>query len=145
MTKIGIKVEDRENLGILASPMGASARRDLLNKKIIELESLSEVVTNQDAHYGFYPLNNCFSLLQPPCYDRTSPCFEELDILQRYDSIIRKSLSKICNVSFIESSYTQAILPVSKGGIGIASTSQIAFLAFLASAKGAKCVCRVSS
>ena len=29
----GIKVEDRENLEILGSPMGASARRDLLNKK----------------------------------------------------------------------------------------------------------------
>ena len=29
----GIKVEDREKLEILGSPMGASARRDLLNKK----------------------------------------------------------------------------------------------------------------
>ena len=38
-----------------------------------------------------------------------------------------------------ESSYTQAILPVSKGGIGIASASQIALPAFLASATGAKC------
>ena len=69
---------------------------------------------------------------------RTSPCFEEVDLLQQYDSIIRKSLSKICNVNFDESSYTQAILPVSKGGIGIASASQIALPAFLASASGAK-------
>ena len=35
----GIKVKDRENLGILGSPMGASARRDLLNKKMIELHN----------------------------------------------------------------------------------------------------------
>ena len=42
-------------------------------------------------------------------------------------------------VNFIESSYTQAILPVSKGGIGIALASQIALPAFLASATGAKC------
>ena len=43
------------------------------------------------------------------------------------------------NVNFNESSYTQAILPVSKGGIGIASASQIALPAFSASATGAKC------
>ena len=42
--------------------MGASARRDLLNKKMIELQKLSEVVTKLDAHYGFYFLKNCFSL-----------------------------------------------------------------------------------
>ena len=57
----------------------------------------------------------------------------------QYDSIIRKSMSKICNVNFNESSYTRAIFPVSKEGIGIASASQIALPAFLASATGAKC------
>ena len=80
----------------------------------------------------------CFSLPKLLYFLRTSPCFEEVDLLQQYDSIIRKSLSKICNVNFDESSYTQAILPVSKGGIGIASASQIALPAFLASATGAK-------
>ena len=135
----GIKVDDRENLEILGSPMGASARRDLLNKKMIELQRLSEVVTKLDAHYGFYLLKNCFSLPKLLYFLRTSPCFEELVLLQQYDSIIRNSLSKICNVNFNESSYTQAILPVSKGGIGIASASQIALPAFLASATGAKC------
>ena len=45
----GIKVEDAENLEILGSPMGASARRDLLNKKMIELQKLSEVVTKLPA------------------------------------------------------------------------------------------------
>ena len=124
---------------ILVSPMDANARRVLLNKKMIELKRLSEVVTKVDAHYGFYLLKNCFSLPKLLYFFRTSPCFEELDLLQQYDSIICKSLYKICNVNFIESSYTRAILPVSKEGIGIASASQIALPAFLASATGAKC------
>ena len=106
---------------------------------MIELQRLSEVVTKLDAHYAFYLLKNCFSLHKLWYFLRTSPCFEELDLLQQYDSIIRKSLSKISNVYFNESSYTQAILPVFKGGIGIASASQIALPAFLASATGAKC------
>ena len=101
-------------------------------------KKISEVVTKLDAHYSFYLLKNCFSLPKLVYFLRTSPCFEEVDLLQQYDSIIRKSLSKICNVNFDESSYTQAILSVSKGGIGIASASQIALPAFLASASGAK-------
>ena len=105
--------------------MGAIDRRVLLNKKMIELQRLSEVVTKLDAHYGFYLLKNCFSQPKQLYFLRTSPCFEELDLLQQCDSIIRKSLSKICNVNFNESSYTRANLPVSK--------------AFLASATGAKC------
>ena len=106
---------------------------------MIELQRLSEVVTKLDAHYGFYLLKNCFSLPKLLYFLRTSPCFEELDLLQQYASIIRKSSFKICNVNFNESSYTQAILPVSKSGIGIAPASQIALRAFLASATGAKC------
>ena len=113
--------------------MGANARRVLLNKKMLELQRLSEVFTKLDAHYGFYLLKNCFSLPKRLYFLRTSSCFEELDLLQQYDSIIRKSLSKICNVS-----YTQAILPVSKGGVGIASSFQSALPAFSASATGAK-------
>ena len=95
--------------------MGASARRVLLNKKMIELQRLSEVVTKLDAHYAFYLLKNCFTLPNLLYLLRTSACFEELDLLQQYDSTIRKSLSKICNVNVNENRYTQAILPVSKG------------------------------
>ena len=42
-------------------------------------------------------------------------------------------------MNFNENSYTQAFLPVSKGGIGIASASQIALAASLDSAMGVKC------
>ena len=135
----GIKVEDSEKLEILGSPMGVNARRVLLNSKMIELHRFFEVVTKFNAHYAFYLLKNCFSLPKLLYFLRTSPCFEELDLLLQYDSSIRKSLSKICNVNFNESSYTQAILPVSKGGIGIASASQIALPAFLDSATSGKC------
>ena len=58
----GIKVKNHESLETLGSPMGANARRVLLNKKMIELQRLSKVVRKLDAHYGVYLLKNCFSL-----------------------------------------------------------------------------------
>ena len=47
----GIKVQDRVDLKILESPIGANARRVPLNEKMIELQRLSEIVTKLDAHY----------------------------------------------------------------------------------------------
>ena len=118
---------------------GRNCSSSPVEQKMIEMQRLSEVVSKLDAHYGLYLLKNCFSLPKLLYFLRTNPCFEEWDLLQQYDSIIRKSLFKICNVNFNESSYTQAILLVSKGGIGIVSASQIALPAFLASPTGAKC------
>ena len=61
--------------------MGANAGRVLLNKKKIELQRLSEAATKLDAHFGFYLLKNCFSPPKLLYFLRTSPCFEELDLL----------------------------------------------------------------
>ena len=119
-------------------PITVFADKESLVESVFTNKTVRCFVTKLDAHYGFYLLKNCFSLPKLLYFLRTSPCFEEMDLLQQYASIIRKSLSKICSVKFDESSYTQAILPVSKGGIGIASASQIALPAFLASATGAK-------
>ena len=82
---------------------------------MIEFHRASEIVTQLDSHYGFYLLKNCFSLPELQYFLRTSTCLQELDLLQQYDSNIPKSLSKICNVNFNESSYPQAILLVPKG------------------------------
>ena len=89
----GIKLDDCENLEILWSPMGANAPRVLLNKKVISLQRLSEVVTKFHAHNGFYLLKDTFSLLKLLFFLRTNPCFEELELLQQFDCIIRKPLS----------------------------------------------------
>ena len=51
---------------------------------MIELQRLSDVVTKLDARYGFYLLENSFSLPKLLCFLHTSPCFEELDLLQQY-------------------------------------------------------------
>ena len=99
---------------------------------MIELQRLSEVVTKLDAHYSFYLLKNCFSLPKLLYFLRTSPCFEELDLLHQNDSIIRMSI-------LMKAAILRRFSQSPKGGIGIASACQIALPAFLASATGAKC------
>ena len=68
---------------------------------------------------------------------RTAPCFLSLE-LQAYDELLRSVISSITNISFQGSdpAWTQALLPVNHGGLGIRSAVQLAPLAFLASAAG---------
>ena len=58
----GIKTPKNDELIILGSPLGPKSQADLLEKKINELENVSGIIENLDAHYGFFMLKNCFSL-----------------------------------------------------------------------------------
>ena len=64
---------------------------------------------------------------------RTSPCFLSPS-LQEYDSLLMSTVSSIANIHFEDPAWSQAILPVRSGGLGIRSAVQLAPSAFLASA-----------
>ena len=135
----GIEVEDRENLEIVGSPKEANALQVLLNKNLIDLQRLSEVVTKLYAHYGFYLLKNCFSPPNLLYFLRTSPCFEEMDLLQHCDSISCNSLSKICNVNFIERLHSGDSPSLQRRNRRCICFPDSSASCFLASSTGAKC------
>ena len=60
--KASKKIKSKDELVILVSTIGESCRKEVLNKKLVELEKISEVIDKLDAHYGFYFLKNCFSI-----------------------------------------------------------------------------------
>ena len=69
---------------------------------------------------------------------RTSPCFLQNDFLERYDKLLRNLLCKVTNVKMDDNQFLQAVLPTTKGGLGVSSARLLALPAFLASAVGAK-------
>ena len=64
---------------------------------------------------------------------RISPCFLSPS-LQEYDNLLRSTVSSIVNIHFEDPAWSQAILPMKSGGLGIRSAVQLAHSAFLASA-----------
>ena len=58
--------------------------------------------------------------------------------LERYDKLLRNSLSNVTNVKMDDNQFLQAVLPTAKGGSGVSSARLFALPAFLASAVGAK-------
>ena len=58
--------------------------------------------------------------------------------MERYDKLLRNSLCKVTNVKKDDNQFLQAVLPATKGGLGVSSARLLALPAFLASSVGAK-------
>ena len=132
----GIKTPKKDELILFGSPLSPKSPADILEKKIIELEKVNGFVEKLDAHYGFFILNNCFSL--PKLYFlRTSKSINHPVLLEKCGKTRRDGLSKVCNVNFEDFSRTQLAPPAKMGGLGVSPASLLARPAFLASAFGA--------
>ena len=78
-------------------------------------------------------LKNCFALPKLQYLLRACPAFSCQDALQDFDATVRSALTAIINVTFSEASYSQAVLPVSLGGLGVRRAQDLAKPAFIAS------------
>jgi hypothetical protein len=85
------------------------------------------------AHSALFLLRNCLAIPKLNYLLRCSPSWRIPDILNTFDETVRIGLENILNVSLDENAWTQATLPVSRGGIGIRSARSLSVPAFLAS------------
>jgi hypothetical protein len=127
---------------LLGAPVGGEQSIDLvLENKLTELKRLSDRLKQFKAHDAFYLLRNCFSLPKLQYTLRCSPCFNST-VITRYDQCIRDTLEVILNVELSDHSWLQASLPVSVGGLGVRTASQIVLPAFLSSVVGSADLCQ---
>ena len=82
-------------------------------------------------------LKHCFSLSKLLYFLRTSTCFIDPALLEKYAKTLHDGFSKVCNVNFDDNSSTQLALFAEMGGVGVSSASLLALPAILASAFGA--------
>jgi hypothetical protein len=76
---------------------------------------------------------------------QSAPCYQRQSLLHEYDgTYIRYTLQSILNVQLSDEAWCQATLPVSLGGLGIQSASDLPLLAFLSSVtRSATLTCRL--
>ena len=71
---------------------------------------------------------------------RCSPCFNS-SVTVAYDQCLHDTLEAVLNVQLSEHAWLQASVPVSAGGLGVRTASQIVLLAFLSSVIGSADLC----
>ena len=121
---------------LLGSPIGDRQAIDsVLSGKMEALERMGQRLCLLHSHDALCLLQNAFTLPKLLYVLRTSPCFQS-SILPALDNLQRTLLESICNVQLFDQAWTQASLPIKKGGLGIRSFTMLTPFAFLASAAG---------
>ena len=93
-----------------------------------------------DSHQALFLLRNCFSMPKFTYFLRSSPCFMNMSILEKYDSVIKNALVKILNIPMPDEAWNQATLPISKGGLGFRPALEVALAGYLSSVQASKSV-----
>ena len=134
----GVHVVNIEQVELQGSPLGdTSSVNACVSGKIELLELMGDRLYHLHSHDAITLLCHSFAIPKMLHVLRTSPCFSSPH-LEDYDVLLRSILSNITNIRFEDnqSSWIQATLPVSKGGLGIRSAIHLVSSAFLASADG---------
>ena len=128
------KKVDKMDLTILGAPvMGGTMADSVLKEKTAALERAVNRLSLLPAHDALCLLKNSIAMPKLLYTLRTAPCSGSPE-LERFDQLLRSSLSTLLNVNLTDDQWKQASLPVHMGGLGVRSACMLASSTFLASA-----------
>ena len=129
----GVKILRDNELLLLGAPIFNETSKSCLKGKIDQLKYFLSCLNQLSSHCAFYLLKQSLSIQRLNYHLRCAPCFQFEDMLFEFDEELRKGCSEILNLDISDSQWTQATLPVKKGGLGIRRASDCALAAFISS------------
>ena len=121
---------------LLGAPLTSEALDPILSLKIDDVRRLSSRLVALHAHDALFLLRNCLAIPKLLYILRTAPMWKIHEGLNTFDETVRQALQSVCNINMDNSTWTQATLPTSKGGLGVRRASNLALPAFLTSCYG---------
>ena len=122
---------------LLGAPLSSGDAIDsALASKCSDLERMVKRLGLIPSHAALFLLKNALAIPKLLYLLRTAPCFDSPE-LDKYDELLKSSLSSLLNIDLTPTPWSQASLPARWGGVGVRSAHQLAPSAFLASAAGA--------
>ena len=131
-----IRVIQPHEATLLGAPLTLEALDPILGLKIDEVRRLSSRLDALHTHDALFLLRNCLAIPKLLYILRTAPMWKVQEGLNTFDETVRQALQSVCNINMDNSTWTQASLPTSKGGLGVRRASDLALPAFLASCYG---------
>ena len=128
-----VRLVTKEECSLLGAPIHVDGINAALATKKVELEVMAERLVQLDNHQAFILLKNCFAIPKLQYLLRASPAYLDTVGLFNFDETVRKALTNITNVLFMNESWVQATFPVKLGGLGIRKSSDIALPSFISS------------
>ena len=129
-----VQIVRHDSASLLGSPLTAESAESLLSDREVSLHTMIDRLHHIEPHHAFFLLKNSLWVPKLLYTLRTSPCHRtSLPSLERIDEYLKEALSSLTNISFNESSWAQAVLPVGSGGLGLRRLTELALPAYIAS------------
>lgn len=132
----GLKERNRQTLCLLGAPIFPAAIPEALETRRETLLLASERLKVITPHVALVLMQKCFAVPKMTYLLRTVPIWLFPGAVESVDAVIRSIMEAILNVSLSGEHWTQAILPVRYGGLGVRCIRDVSLPAFLASAHG---------
>lgn len=129
----GISRVEAANLKLNNVPLTESAVDEVWSAKGTEIAKFVRALDLRELHHLMFLLRCCLSAPKVMYLLRTTPMWRYPDKLTAYDNFMRESTERLCHIKLAGITWTQASLPVAKGGVGIRRTEQVALPTYLAS------------
>jgi Reverse transcriptase (RNA-dependent DNA polymerase) len=122
-----------EDLELLGAALDNKALEKILKNKIEIFKNFTEKLKQIDTHAAFFLLKHCLSIQKMIYVLRTSPTWNYIELLQKWDIILLDNITSLCNINISDNIKKQIFLPVSYGGLGLGSAEEISPCAYNAS------------
>ena len=120
-------------LTLLGAPLLPEGIAKAMEEKTGSLKLLTSRLENLPAHQALFILKNCLGAPKVLYLLRSAPGYLRRDKLADFDKLVCLSISTITNINMTDPVWRQASLPVSRSGLGIRRTEELALPAYLAS------------
>ena len=129
----GIRKVDDSSLEILGSPIFESGLERMMVSKIETIKLMCDRLELMDVHPALCVFRKSLGSCRFSYLLRSSRAYLLRGHLRTVDGIFRSTLESITNVRMTDSSWDQATLPLSFGGLGIRKVEDLAVPAYLSS------------
>ena len=123
----GLRFVDIHQASLSGSPLGSGAMATCLDFQIAQLKLIGERLCHLQTHDAITILRHSFAIPKLLHILQTSPAFSS-PLLTSWGNLLMSIVSRITNIDFTagDSSWLQATLPVTAGGVGFRSASNLA-------------------
>lgn len=132
----GLRELSPSSFYLLGSPIFIDALPEAILSQNQLLLTARERLQNLSAHVALVLLRTCFAIPKATYLLRTAPTWLCPNEVAVFDETLKTSIESILNVSLNDPQWTQAVLPIRHGGLGVRCMGELGLPAFLASAHG---------
>jgi hypothetical protein len=129
----GIQEIEESNAQLLGAPLNENSIQTTFQKKIDDFTRLSSRLKSIPSHISYFLLRNSLAIPKLTYLLRTSPLWKQPQLLKEFDAALRATMEEITNCQLPDIAWSQSMLPIAQGGLGIRHTEKLSLPCFLSS------------